>query len=85
MGNTLTTRAPVPPAARRLLGSAAALSRFHPEQTDVIEAAKRQAELITLEDHIKRVVESAPPLSPEQRDRLAHLLRSGDLAEARHG
>ena len=28
-----------------------------------------------LEDHIRRVVEAAPPLTAEQRDRLALLLR----------
>ena len=28
-----------------------------------------------LEDHIRRVIEAAPPLTAEQRDRLALLLR----------
>ena len=28
-----------------------------------------------LEDHVRRVVEAAPPLTAEQRDRLALLLR----------
>ena len=30
-----------------------------------------------LADHIRQVVELAPPLTPEQRDRLALLLNSG--------
>ena len=32
-----------------------------------------------LEDYVRKVVDSAPPLSPEQRDRIAVLLR-GDAA-----
>lgn len=34
----------------------------------------------SLADHITRVVDAAPPLTPEQRDRLAVLLRSPDAA-----
>lgn len=33
-----------------------------------------------LEAHINKVVRAWPPLSPEQRDRLAILLRGGDAA-----
>lgn len=33
-----------------------------------------------LAEHIRRIVDEAPPLSPEQRDRLATLLRGGGLA-----
>lgn len=33
-----------------------------------------------LADYITRVVDSAPPLTPAQRDRLALLLRGGDAA-----
>jgi hypothetical protein len=32
-----------------------------------------------LEDHIRRVVEAAPPLTAEQRDRLALLLRGSPV------
>jgi hypothetical protein len=37
----------------------------------------RQAE--QLEEHIRRVVDAAPPLTAEQRDRLALLLRRRDV------
>jgi hypothetical protein len=43
------------------------------------EAARLDAEIRTarLADYIKQTVDSAPPLTVEQRDRLAGLLRSG--------
>jgi len=58
---------------RQLVGTLAATKRHHPE-TDVTPllgdlAAQR------LEDYITKVVAAAPPLTPEQRDRLALLLR----------
>ena len=31
-----------------------------------------------LADHVRRVVDSAPPLTPEQRARIAALLRGGE-------
>jgi hypothetical protein len=31
-------------------------------------------------EHVRRVVDTAPELTPEQRDRLARLLRFGDRA-----
>lgn len=37
--------------------------------------AKRATKAVELEAHIKRVVDTAPPLTAEQRDRLALLLR----------
>lgn len=73
-------RAPIPAAARTHIATAAALHRFHPERVDEIAAAKRQAAIITLEDHIRRVVDAAPPLSAEQRDQLALLLRGDGAA-----
>lgn len=43
------------------------------------EAARLDAEIRTaaLAEHIARVVDAAPPLNEEQRDRLALLLRGG--------
>lgn len=47
---------------------------------DVTEL-RRQLKAERLEDYIKKTVDAAPPLTPEQRDRLALLLRTtaGDL------
>lgn len=42
----------------------------------IVEAGRDLA-AAKLEDYIRRTVESAPPLTPEQRDRLAVLLRGG--------
>ena len=42
-----------------------------------VEQAKRDHAAAKLEDYIARVVDAAPPLTVEQRDRLAALLRGG--------
>lgn len=34
----------------------------------------------SLDDYVHELVDQAPPLTPEQRDRLALLLRGGDAA-----
>ena len=39
-------------------------------------------ERLSLEEHIQRVVEQAPPLSAAQRDRLAALLRPAERGSA---
>lgn len=43
---------------------------------DVTEL-RRQLKAERLEDYIKRTVDAAPPLTADQRDRLALLLRGG--------
>lgn len=53
----------------------AANVRHHPE-ADHTEL-RRELKTVTLAEHIKRVVDAAPPLTSEQRDRLAVLLRGG--------
>lgn len=44
-----------------------------------IEAARRDHTAARLEDFIRRTVDAAPPLSLEQRQRLAALLSGGGL------
>lgn len=46
---------------------------------DVTEL-RRQLKAERLEEYISRVVDAAPPLTAEQRDRLAVLLRAGTAA-----
>jgi hypothetical protein len=46
-----------------------------PDDPDLI-AARRNLRAARLEDYIRRTVDAAPPLTPEQRDRLAVLLRA---------
>lgn len=57
----------------RLKGVAVRLGRTE-------EAARLDTEIraAALDAHIRRVVDAAPPLTPEQRDRLAVLLRGGE-------
>ncbi len=58
----------------------ASLSRSRSaDDPDLIEA-RRDLAAERLAEHIERVVAAAPPLSREQRDRLALLLRSGSAA-----
>ena len=53
----------------------ASLSRSRtPDDPDLI-AARRNLRTERLADYIKRTVDAAPPLTAEQRDRLALLLR----------
>lgn len=53
--------------------SAAARRWNRPDKDDLA----RDYAAAKLEDHIRRVVDLAPPLTAEQRDRLAGLLRVG--------
>lgn len=56
----------------------ASLSRSRtPDDPELIEA-RRNLRAERLADHIEKVVAEAPPLTPQQRDRLAGLLRGGD-------
>ena len=58
----------------------ASLSRSRtPDDPDLI-AARRNLRTERLADYIKRTVDAAPPLTAEQRDRLALLLRPVDAA-----
>ncbi|RNB46546.1 hypothetical protein EDM22_13810 [Agromyces tardus] len=50
-------------------------SRTH-DDPDLVEA-RRNLKAERLADHVARVVAEAPPLSPEQRARIAALLRGG--------
>ena len=53
----------------------ASLSRSRtPDDPDLV-AARRNLRAARLEDYIRRTVDAAPPLTAEQRDRLAVLLR----------
>jgi hypothetical protein len=56
-----------------------ALKRHHPEGGPTVDAAVRDLRAMTLEEHIHKVVDQAPPLTPEQADLLAALLH-GDPA-----
>jgi hypothetical protein len=53
----------------------ASLSRSRPTDDPDLVAARGNLKAERLADYIRRTVESAPPLTADQRDRLALLLR----------
>ena len=53
----------------------AALSRSRTADDPDLVRARGNLKAARLEDYVARVVDAAPPLSPEQRDRIASLLR----------
>lgn len=61
-------------------GVVAALKRHHPQSGDRISDARRDLAAAKLADYITKTVDAAPPLTAEQRDRLAILLRGGPSA-----
>lgn len=63
--------------ARSKLG--VATRRANPEQ---IAAARQELAAAKIEEYIAKVVAEAPPLSPEQRDRLAMLFHPAGGATA---
>lgn len=58
-------------------GRVGALSRSRADDDPDLIGARHGLRVAKLEDHIRKVVAEAPPLTPEQRDRLAGLLRGG--------
>ena len=62
-------------SARSLRGRLAAESRHRPD-TDHTDL-RRELKAATLAEHITKTVAEWPPLTPDQRDRLAVLLRGG--------
>ena len=58
----------------------AALSRSRSADDPELIAARQNLKANRLEEHVARIVASAPALSPEQCDRIAALLRGSDAA-----
>ena len=75
----MSAPAPVPGSAfTHHRGRVAALSRSRkPDDPELVDA-RRNMRTERLADYIARVVDAMPPLTNEQRDRLALLLRGGD-------
>lgn len=57
----------------------ASLSRSRPANDPELVAARRNLKAIRLEEYVARVVAEAPPLTDEQRDRIATLLRPSKI------
>lgn len=59
--------------------SAIAIAKKNNPEADVTDL-RRQLRAELLADHVERVVNQAPPLTPEQRECVAALLRAGEAA-----
>lgn len=57
-----------------------ALRRYRPVDDPAVLDARRDLKAARAEEYIRRLVDDAPPLSAEQRDRLALLLRGAPAA-----
>ncbi len=61
------------PVTRTAIARIAAHSRWR-TTPDAVAQERRELDVRRVEDHIRRLVEAAPPLTPEQQDRLFMLL-----------
>lgn len=68
------------PKVRAAASRIAALSRSRAADDPDLLDARRSLRAERLAEHIARVVAEAPPLTDEQRDELAVLLRGGRVA-----
>lgn len=51
-------------------------SRYRPDDTETADELRRDYRAARLAEYISRTLAAAPPLTPEQRERLALLLQS---------
>ena len=73
---------PLTPEGRRRRARAAALSRHHPDRPEVAAEDRRTLKADAAERYVRELVDSFPPLTAEQRARLASLLQVGGDALA---
>lgn len=81
------TRSPARLKARSRLARAAQLAGSQPnaEAAAIVEDARRNYKFVTVEDYIRRTVDAAPPLTTDQKDRLAQLLHAAPAAAGDSG
>lgn len=58
----------------------AALVRHKPADAPEVAEARRDLRAARLADYVRRVIDEAPPLTDDQRRRIAALLQGGDAA-----
>ena len=68
------------PEQRRARAALAAKSRYSPDDP-TLDDDRRDLRALTLEEHVRRVVDQAPPLTSEQRQRIAALLQPAPMRE----
>jgi hypothetical protein len=69
--------APLSPDAARLRARHSALKRYRPDDDPEVTDARRNLKALRFEEHVKKTIAEAPPLTDEQLERIAALLRSG--------
>ena len=75
---------PLDAEARKRRARLAATARHHPDQPELTEASRREFKAASAERYVRRLVDGWPPLTREQRTKLAALLQGdGDGASAR--
>jgi hypothetical protein len=65
------------PTVARTRARYAALIRHRPPDDPAVTAAARDHRAEVLAEHVRRIVDTFPPLTAAQRDRIAALLASG--------
>ena len=63
------------PDRRSASSRVSALSRSRSDDDPLLVEARRALRVAGLTEHIQRVIDAAPALTPEQKDKLAVLLR----------
>lgn len=69
------------PEAATAKGRVIGLQRCRPADDPAVTAARVALKAIRAEDYVRELVDTFPPLSPAQRDKLAALLRPAPLVE----
>lgn len=68
---------PLTEEGRRLRARAAAVTRHHPDQPELVAEERRQLKADAAARYVKDLVDTWPPLTDAQRGRLAALLLGG--------
>lgn len=65
------------PSVAKARAQVAATRRHRAPDDPAVAEAEQNLRAVKLEEHVKKVVAEAPPLSVEVRDRIAAILRGG--------
>ena len=74
-------RVPRDPEIRRLRARVAQAARYHPHQPELADDDRRALKAAVAEQYVRDLVDTFPPLTPEQRGRLAALLADGERGD----
>jgi hypothetical protein len=70
------------PERHQLAGKLASSTRHHGSESPQAQQYKRDLAAIQIEDFVRKTVDAAPPLTAEQRARIAALLTPGPGGDA---